>query len=306
VVVPATVYLLISSTPETRHGWAVPTATDIAFAVGVLALLGPRVPPALRVLLLALAVIDDLAAILVIAAFYSEGIAWSGLLLASSGVAVIYLLRAAGVRSKPLYVLPGIVVWAGTYAAGIHPTIAGVLLGLLTPYVTLMIIIPLFFATQFHGDFPRAYASYDARALLAVFVVLAVIAIVRADSVSDMLRGLNFTMLLAYGSIAWFFIERRDVFKAEWVPMLAGIGVVIGFGETLVMASDGHGGAPAEFRGFGLSITVKDAAEAKRVFDALADGGQVQAPLSPTFFSPSFGMAVDRFGVMWMVIALPT
>ena len=77
-------------------------------------------------------------------------------------------------------------------------------------------------------------------------------------------------------------------------------------GETLVMASDGHGGAPAEFRGFGLSITVKDTAEAKQVFDALADGGQVQAPLSPTFFSPSFGMVVDRFGVMWMVIALPT
>lgn len=76
-------------------------------------------------------------------------------------------------------------------------------------------------------------------------------------------------------------------------------------GETLVMASDGHGGAPAEFRGFGLSITVKDAAEAKKVFDALADGGQVQAPLSPTFFSPSFGMVADRFGVMWMVIALP-
>jgi PhnB protein len=76
-------------------------------------------------------------------------------------------------------------------------------------------------------------------------------------------------------------------------------------GETLVMASDGHGGAPAEFRGFGLSITVKDAAEAKKVFDALADGGQVQAPLSPTFFSPSFGMVVDRFGVMWMVIASP-
>lgn len=76
-------------------------------------------------------------------------------------------------------------------------------------------------------------------------------------------------------------------------------------GETLVMASDGQGGAPAEFRGFALSITVKDAAEAKKVFDALVDGGQVQAPLSPTFFAPSFGMLVDRFGVMWMVIALP-
>jgi PhnB protein len=77
-------------------------------------------------------------------------------------------------------------------------------------------------------------------------------------------------------------------------------------GETLVMASDGHGGAPAEFRGFGLSITVKDAAEAKHGVRRARRWWQVQAPLSPTFFSPSFGMAVDRFGVMWMVIALPT
>ena len=76
-------------------------------------------------------------------------------------------------------------------------------------------------------------------------------------------------------------------------------------GETLVMASDGHGGGPAEFRGFALSITVKDAAEATKAFDALADGGQVQAPLSPTFFASSFGMVVDRFGVMGMVIAPP-
>ena len=76
-------------------------------------------------------------------------------------------------------------------------------------------------------------------------------------------------------------------------------------GETLVMASDGHGGGPAEFRGFELSITVKDAAEATKAFDALADGGQVQAPLSPTFFASSFGKVVDRFGVMWMVIAPP-
>jgi O-antigen ligase len=72
-----------------------------------------------------------------------------------------------------------------------------------------------------------------------VFVVLAAIAIVRADSVSDMLRGLNFTMLLAYGAIAWFFIRRGGVFRAEWIPLLAGIGVVIGFGETLIMAMAG-------------------------------------------------------------------
>lgn len=133
VLVPAGTYLLLAGAPALRSGWAVPTATDIAFAVGVLALLGPRVPPALRVLLLALAVIDDLAAIVVIAAFYSEGVSWSGLLVAACGIVVIYVLRAAGVRSKALYVPPGLLVWAGTYAAGIHPTIAGVVIGLLTP-----------------------------------------------------------------------------------------------------------------------------------------------------------------------------
>ncbi len=74
-------------------------------------------------------------------------------------------------------------------------------------------------------------------------------------------------------------------------------------GETLVMASEGHGG-PTRFDGFSLSITARADAEAKRVFDALADGGQLIAPLSPTFFASSFGMLADRFGVSWMVIAL--
>jgi Na+:H+ antiporter, NhaA family len=133
VAVPALVYVALTATPEARVGWAVPTATDIAFAVGVLALLGNRVPPALRVLLLALAVIDDLIAILVIAAFYSSGLDWTGLFVALGGFAIVLILRAAGVRSKVAYVLPALVSWAGTYAAGIHPTIAGVILGLMTP-----------------------------------------------------------------------------------------------------------------------------------------------------------------------------
>jgi Na+:H+ antiporter, NhaA family len=133
VAVPAAVYFALTTTPEARSGWAVPTATDIAFAVGVLALLGKRVPPALRVLLLALAVIDDLLAILVIATFYSSGIEWFGLLIAGSGLAAVLVLKAAGVRIKAAYVLPGLVVWAGTYAAGVHPTIAGVVLGFITP-----------------------------------------------------------------------------------------------------------------------------------------------------------------------------
>lgn len=133
MVAPAVLYLALAGGPETRSGWGVPMATDIAFAVGILTLLGPRVPPALRVLLLALAVIDDLGAILVIAAFYSSGVTLTGLGVAAAGFAGVWLMQVLGVRSKVAYIAPALVAWAGIYAAGIHPTIAGVIVGLMTP-----------------------------------------------------------------------------------------------------------------------------------------------------------------------------
>ena len=133
MLAPAGLYLALAGARETRSGWAVPMATDIAFAVGILALLGKRVPAALRVLLLALAVIDDLGAILVIAIFYSSGIATSGLLVAALGFGGIFTMQRLGVRAKLAYVGPSVVAWAGIYAAGVHPTIAGVLIGLVTP-----------------------------------------------------------------------------------------------------------------------------------------------------------------------------
>jgi len=133
MLAPALLYLLVAAAPGTRVGWGVPMATDIAFAVGILTLLGRRVPPALRVLLLALAVIDDLGAIVVIALFYSSGVALSGLAVAAAGMAGIYAMQRLGVRSRLAYVVPGIVAWAGIYAAGVHPTIAGVIVGFATP-----------------------------------------------------------------------------------------------------------------------------------------------------------------------------
>lgn len=133
MVVPALLYLAVARAPAAKSGWGIPMATDIAFAVGVLTLLGRRVPSGLRVLLLALAVIDDLGAILVIAFFYSSGITGSGLLLAALGVSGILVLRAMGVRAILAYFPVGALVWLGVYSAGVHPTIAGVIVGLLTP-----------------------------------------------------------------------------------------------------------------------------------------------------------------------------
>lgn len=136
MLAPAALYLLVAGAPTTRSGWGVPMATDIAFAVGILTLLGKRVPAALRVLLLALAVIDDLGAIVVIALFYSSGVALGGLLVAALGFLGVLLMQRLGVRSKLAYIAPALVAWAGIYMAGVHPTIAGVIVGLMTPVRT--------------------------------------------------------------------------------------------------------------------------------------------------------------------------
>ncbi len=135
VVAPALLYLLVARAPEAGRGWAIPTATDIAFAVGVLSLLG-RVPAALRMLLLTLAIADDIAAIVVIAVFYSGGWLFSQFLLVAAGIALVLLLQALAVRPALAYVLPGAVLWLGMLRAGVHPALAGVVLGLMTPVTT--------------------------------------------------------------------------------------------------------------------------------------------------------------------------
>jgi Na+:H+ antiporter, NhaA family len=133
MLVPAAIFAVINAGRAGAAGWGVPMATDIAFAVGVLTLLGSRVPTSLRILLLALAVIDDIGAILVIAIFYTPGFELAGLAITAAGLGGVVALRAVGVRAAIAYLAPGVVVWAGLYAAGVHPTLAGVLLGLLTP-----------------------------------------------------------------------------------------------------------------------------------------------------------------------------
>jgi NhaA family Na+:H+ antiporter len=135
VVVPAIIYLTVNAVPVLRDGWAVPTATDIAFAVGVLALLGKGIPMSVRIFLLALAIIDDIAAVIIIALFYSGGLDYSGLLIAAVGILLVLGLQAIGVGNAFLYIVPGAILWAGLLKTGAHPTLAGVVLGLMTPVV---------------------------------------------------------------------------------------------------------------------------------------------------------------------------
>ena len=132
VLLPAAIYALWSQDPAALPGWAVPTATDIAFAVGVLALLGNRVPPGLRILLLAVAIIDDIAAILIIAFVYSDGVGLLGLGISAGGILGVLLLQRLGVWRPLVYVLPAGVIWLGLLQAGMHPVVGGVIVGLLT------------------------------------------------------------------------------------------------------------------------------------------------------------------------------
>jgi NhaA family Na+:H+ antiporter len=133
MIAPALVYLAMQWGQPGQRGWAVPMATDIAFVVGVLALFGPRVPFSLKILLLSLAIVDDLGAVLIIAFVLTGSIAWTWLAAAATGFAIVMLLNRIGVRAVEVYVMVGAVIWLAVYESGVHPTVAGVLLGLLTP-----------------------------------------------------------------------------------------------------------------------------------------------------------------------------
>lgn len=133
MVVPAAVYLMLAGSGEGARGWGIPMATDIAFVVGCLAILGPRVPRAMRVLMLSLAIVDDLGAILVIAIGYTEQVSLSMLALGAAGLASLVGLRGIGVRSVGVYCVLGAAIWLCFHESGVHATVAGVAIGLLTP-----------------------------------------------------------------------------------------------------------------------------------------------------------------------------
>jgi len=132
MAVPALIYLAIAGSTDAR-GWGVPVATDIALAVGLLAMVGSNAVASLRAFLLALAVIDDIGAILIIAFVYSSSVTYSWLLAAFMSILLILLFQKVKIASTSIYIAIGIALWFALYKSGIHPTLAGVILGLLTP-----------------------------------------------------------------------------------------------------------------------------------------------------------------------------
>lgn len=132
-IVPALIYLSLNSDTTTEGGWGIPMATDIAFALAVINILGKRIPASLKIFLAALAIVDDLIAILVIAFFYSSGIELTYLLYAGIGLVVLIIMNRLNILNPYLYLIPGVFVWYFVHHSGIHATIAGVLVAMTIP-----------------------------------------------------------------------------------------------------------------------------------------------------------------------------
>ena len=194
MVVPALIYLAFNATGAGREGWGIPIATDIAFVLGALSLLGSRVPSGLRLFLLAVAIIDDIGAIIVIAVFYSDGIDLGALAGAVAMLLVVVTMRRLHVTMSIAYVIPAAGLWLLLHESGVHATIAGVALGLLTPArpvagravlddlqnrlhpISALVVVPLF-ALANAGVTLRADALRDAAgSTIAWGVVLGLVA----------------------------------------------------------------------------------------------------------------------------------
>lgn len=135
MVVPALIYTLINVGGDGANGWGIPLATDIAFAVAVLAMVGKGLPSSLKVFLLSLAIADDIGAVMVIALFYSSSISFTWLGIAGGLVAVVMVMKRLDIWFVPAYVLVGVGLWVAMFESGVHATLAGVILGLMAPAI---------------------------------------------------------------------------------------------------------------------------------------------------------------------------
>ena len=213
MAVPAAVYAALNyGSPETLRGWAIPSATDIAFAVGVLSLLGNRVPSSLKIFLLALAIIDDLGAIIIIAIFYTAELSTLSLALAGAALVVLAVLNLTGVRSLAVYILVGTFLWVCVLKSGVHATLAG---------VALAMAIPL---NAPEGTQPMLVRLEHALQPWVAFAIMPLFAFANAG-VS--LSGIGWGALLApvpLGILLGLFIGKQaGVMAASWVAVRSGL-----------------------------------------------------------------------------------
>lgn len=213
IAVPAMVYLGFNYTdPVTSQGWAIPAATDIAFALGILALLGPRVPASLKIFLLAVAIIDDLAAIIIIALFYTQDLSLVALGWAGVGTVGLILLNRFGVMRILPYALIGVFVWAAVLKSGVHATLAGVVTALAIPLARPDPETPSPLSRAEHG--------------LHIWVAFLILPLFAFANAGVSLKGMSFADLLSpvpLGIALGLFIGKQiGVFSLCWIAVKAG------------------------------------------------------------------------------------
>jgi len=213
ILIPALVYLGFNYTdPVTVQGWAIPAATDIAFALGILALLGNRVPVSLKILLLAVAIIDDLAAIIIIALFYTENLSLTALSWAAVGIAVLFAMNRAKVMRILPYALVGTLVWVAVLKSGVHATLAGVITAFAIPLARPAPDKPSPLTRAEHG--------------LHIWVAFLILPLFAFANAGVSLKGLSPADLLSpvpLGIAAGLFIGKQiGVFSACWIAVKLG------------------------------------------------------------------------------------
>jgi len=236
---PILIYVAFNAGGQGADGWAIPVATDIAFVVGVLALFGTRLPSGLRVFLLTLAIADDIGGILIIAVFYTSGLEPLYLLGAGGGFALIAILQFAGLRQIWVYAVIGFVVWYLTFESGVHATIAGVVLGLMTP------------ARPYRGR--HVMESIEHRLLpYSNFIIVPIFALANAGVV--MTIG---TLQDAFSeSIAWGIVLGLVAGKTGGVFIATFLGVRFGIGRLPPGVTLSHAFGGAMLAGIGFTVAL--------------------------------------------------
>ena len=216
MLVPALVYIAFNQGESfAMKGWAIPTATDIAFALGVLSLLGNKVPVSLKIFLLALAIIDDLGAIIIIALFYTTDLSTMSIIIASIALVLLFVMNRLGVANKAAYILVGVVLWASVLKSGVHATLAG---------VALAFMIPLNSKDSEGKEFSMSKEMEHALHYWVAFMILPLFAFVNAGV--D-LRGISIDEM--FGPVPMgimfglFFGKQIGVFGFSWVAIKLGL-----------------------------------------------------------------------------------
>lgn len=214
MVIPALIYVAFNyNDPLAMNGWAIPAATDIAFALGILALLGSRVPISLKILLTSLAIVDDIGAIIIIAVFFSDQLSQLSLLVSAASIAILFVLNRRGVADLPTYLFVGGILWLAVLKSGVHATLAGVILAF---------FIPL--KDPKRPDFsPAKYMEHSLHPIVAFFI-LPVFAFANAGVSLEGVSLSTLTEPIPLGIAAGLFVGKQiGVFLSCWLVIVMGL-----------------------------------------------------------------------------------